>query len=109
MNRRSFLAALGVAPVAAASVAVAAPKAYADGGYAGPLKGYTSGVNIVGEHGPEAIMPLRRAPNGRLGVNANQNNLASLNIKIDASAAREAVVELERLAERAESARRKIG
>lgn len=31
------------------------------------------GVGMMGEAGPEAIMPLRRGPDGRLGVSANSN------------------------------------
>lgn len=58
MNRRSFLAGLGLAPVAAAGAVAAAPKAYASGGYVGPLKGYTSGVSFVGERGPEMVVRL---------------------------------------------------
>lgn len=45
-------------------------KAYADGGVvnratAFPMRG---GVGIMGEAGPEAIMPLKRGKNGKLGV-----------------------------------------
>jgi hypothetical protein len=51
MNRRSFLAALGVAPIAAAGATVAAPRAFVTGGLAS-LNGYS-----IGERGPEAIIP----------------------------------------------------
>jgi lambda family phage tail tape measure protein len=45
-------------------------KAYADGGVVNrttmfPMR---SGVGIMGEAGPEAIMPLKRGKNGKLGV-----------------------------------------
>lgn len=45
-------------------------EAFANGGVIGgptafPMRG---GVGLMGEAGPEAIMPLRRGPNGRLGV-----------------------------------------
>lgn len=48
-------------------------KAFADGGVvngttAFPMRG---GVGIMGEAGPEAIMPLKRGPNGKLGVEAS--------------------------------------
>ncbi|WP_127524579.1 phage tail length tape measure family protein [Mesorhizobium sp. Z1-4] len=36
---------------------------------------FANGIGLMGEAGPEAIMPLRRGPNGRLGVEAaNQNS-----------------------------------
>jgi len=34
---------------------------------------FAKGVGLMGEAGPEAIMPLRRGPDGRLGVAANSN------------------------------------
>jgi tape measure domain-containing protein len=53
-------------------------KPYAKGGVvAGPTMFPMAGNNIglMGEAGPEAIMPLKRGPNGRLGVEvANQNS-----------------------------------
>ncbi len=53
-------------------------KAYATGGVvSGPTMFPMAGgdVGLMGEAGPEAIMPLKRGPGGRLGVEvANQNN-----------------------------------
>jgi lambda family phage tail tape measure protein len=59
------------ASVAAASGAV---KPFASGGVIGtptyfPLIG--GGTGLAGEAGPEAIMPLRRGPDGKLGVSGN--------------------------------------
>ena len=53
-------------------------KPYAKGGVVGgptvfPMAG--GDVGLMGEAGPEAVMPLKRGPGGRLGVEvANQNN-----------------------------------
>jgi lambda family phage tail tape measure protein len=71
----SGLAGIGGTPstasVAAASGAV---KPFASGGVIGtptyfPLIG--GGTGLAGEAGPEAIMPLRRGPDGKLGVSGN--------------------------------------
>lgn len=35
---------------------------------------FAKGIGLMGEAGPEAIMPLRRGPDGRLGVSAQNNN-----------------------------------
>lgn len=51
MNRRGFLSALALAPVAAV-VAPAAKPAFATGGFIKPQYGY-----IVGHRGPELILP----------------------------------------------------
>lgn len=66
MNRRSFLAMLGLAPAAAVlsgqgGPAHAAPKRYAEGGIVRPL-----GPTIVGEHGTETIIPLKRMTYSRM-------------------------------------------
>lgn len=37
--------------------------------------GYSGGIGIMGEAGPEAIMPLKRGPNGKLGVEASGQSL----------------------------------
>ncbi|MGH6922557.1 MAG: phage tail tape measure protein [Propylenella sp.] len=50
----------GVTPFAAGGV-VARPSFF-------PMRG---GLGILGEAGPEAILPLRRGPDGRLGVSAD--------------------------------------
>lgn len=50
---------------------------YANGGV--PATG------LMGEAGPEAIMPLRRLPNGRLGVeSANGGSPITVNVSVDA-------------------------
>jgi len=44
-----------------------------------PMQG---GTGLMGEAGPEAIMPLRRGPDGRLGVAAS-NSAPTINITIN--------------------------
>ena len=46
---------------------------FARGGVVGgpTLFGAANGVGVMGEAGPEAIMPLQRGPNGALGVRAD--------------------------------------
>ena len=39
----------------------------------------------MGEAGPEAIMPLRRGPNGRLGVESSGGGTTNVNVNVDAS------------------------
>lgn len=63
MNRRAFLAAIGLAPAAAAASVVCPPKAYATGG---SVRGAHRG--FVGECSSESILPLRRGADGRLGM-----------------------------------------
>jgi len=48
-------------------------KAFADGGIvSGPtFFPMSNGTGLMGEAGPEAIMPLKRGPNGKLGVEAS--------------------------------------
>jgi phage-related minor tail protein len=58
-------------------------KPFAAGGVIGtptyfPLLG--GGVGLAGEAGPEAIMPLRRGPDGRLGVSGSGGN--TINVQI---------------------------
>lgn len=36
----------------------------------------TNGTGVMGEAGPEAVMPLKRGPSGRLGVEVNQSDIA---------------------------------
>lgn len=60
MKRRSFLAALGLAPLMPV-VAEPASRPMASGGYAKSTRPY-----LVGEAVSEAIMPLRRGSDGRL-------------------------------------------
>jgi phage-related minor tail protein len=68
------------ASLAAASGAI---KPFAAGGVIGmpayfPLVG--GGVGLAGEAGPEAIMPLKRGPDGRLGVSGGGGN--TINVQI---------------------------
>ena len=75
----------GVGGSASAKVegASGAIKPFAAGGVIGtpsyfPLVG--GGVGLAGEAGPEAIMPLRRGPDGRLGVAGSGGN--TINVQI---------------------------
>ncbi len=75
----------GVGGSAATKVEAAsgAIKPFAAGGVIGtpsyfPLLG--GGVGLAGEAGPEAIMPLRRGPDGRLGVSGSGGN--TINVQI---------------------------
>jgi len=70
----------GSASLAAASGAI---KPFAAGGVIGtptyfPLS--DGGVGLAGEAGPEAIMPLARGPDGRLGVSGGGGN--TINVQI---------------------------
>jgi phage-related minor tail protein len=72
----------GGASVTAARGAV---KPFASGGIVGtptyfPLR--AGGVGLAGEAGPEAIMPLARGPDGRLGVAASGGGRASITVNI---------------------------
>jgi len=58
-------------------------QAYADGGVVGgptffPMSGGKTG--LMGEAGPEAIMPLKRGANGKLGVQVEGNSGGDVNI-----------------------------
>jgi phage-related minor tail protein len=70
---------------------------YAGGAGAGPIQPFASGgiigtptyfplrsggVGLAGEAGPEAIMPLARGPDGRLGVAASGGGRASVTVNI---------------------------
>ena len=44
-----------------------------------------NGMGLMGEAGPEAIMPLRRGPSGKLGVEASGNGMGSVVVNVDAS------------------------
>ncbi len=50
---------------------------YASGGY--------GNFGLMGEAGPEAIMPLRRGRNGRLGVESSGGGTTNVNVNVDAS------------------------
>lgn len=72
----------GGASLAAAQGAV---KPFASGGIIGtptyfPLR--SGGVGLAGEAGPEAIMPLARGPDGRLGVAASGGGGARITVNI---------------------------
>jgi lambda family phage tail tape measure protein len=43
------------------------------------LHGYSGGIGMLGEAGPEAIMPLSRGPNGKLGVVSQGGGGAQIN------------------------------
>ena len=44
-----------------------------------------NGAGLMGEAGPEAIMPLRRGPGGRLGVEATSVGVGNVVVNVDAS------------------------
>ena len=44
-----------------------------------------NGAGLMGEAGPEAIMPLRRNSSGRLGVEASGGGTTTVNVSVDAS------------------------
>ena len=44
-----------------------------------------NGMGLAGEAGPEAIMPLRRGPSGRLGVEASGGGVGNVVVNVDAS------------------------
>ena len=58
---------------------------FADGGVVSSptMFGHAGGIGMMGEAGPEAIMPLKRGPDGKLGVKAD--NQAQGNIVINQS------------------------
>ena len=44
-----------------------------------------NGAGLMGEAGPEAIMPLRRGRNGKLGVQASGSAIGDITVNVDAS------------------------
>jgi lambda family phage tail tape measure protein len=80
----SGLAGIGSSAGASVTAATGAVKPFASGGVIGtptyfPLM--QGGVGLAGEAGPEAIMPLRRGSDGRLGV-AGQGGGNSITVNI---------------------------
>lgn len=45
---------------------------------------FANGTGLMGEAGPEAIMPLQRAANGKLGVIASGNGTTNVTVNVDA-------------------------
>ena len=44
-----------------------------------------NGAGLMGEAGPEAIMPLRRGANGKLGVEASGASMGNITVNVDAA------------------------
>ena len=44
-----------------------------------------NGAGLMGEAGPEAIMPLRRGSNGKLGVEASGSAMGNITVNVDAA------------------------
>jgi lambda family phage tail tape measure protein len=44
-----------------------------------------NGAGLMGEAGPEAIMPLRRGANGKLGVEASGGAMGNITVNVDAA------------------------
>ena len=62
-------------------------RAFAQGGVVGgptvfPMRG---GLGLMGEAGPEAIMPLKRGPDGKLGVAAHGTGAPQVNVTMHIS------------------------
>jgi phage-related minor tail protein len=64
-----------VAGLAAGLLGGSAPQAFAKGGIVdgATVFGMAGGAGVAGEAGPEAILPLSRGPDGRLGVSGGVN------------------------------------
>ena len=69
--------------------------AYSGGVYDSPrVFAFANGIGVFGEAGPEAIMPLKRGRDGKLGVVAQGGGGGSItvNVAVDASGQRDGVV-----------------
>jgi phage-related minor tail protein len=80
-----FGASIGMPQTTDLRAAMGAVKPFASGGIIGtpsyfPLA--SGGVGLAGEAGPEAIMPLARGPDGRLGVAAAGAGAARITVNI---------------------------
>ncbi|XAI96773.1 tail tape measure protein [Synechococcus phage Ssp-JY39] len=82
----SILGAIGGGfPSLPSSAPIPTPRPFAKGGVISrpTLFPMANGAGLMGEAGPEAIMPLRRGPDGRLGVSAAANaNAANQNVHV---------------------------
>lgn len=85
---KGFVAAMGGGQVTA----------FAKGGIiSGPtMFNYSGGTGIMGEAGPEAIVPLKRGAGGRLGIEATGNAGNVINIHVDASGDGDAEIRVRR-------------
>src|SRR3569833_1805759 len=84
-NLLSGLTGTGASASTAVAAATGAVKPFASGGVIGtptyfPLM--QGGVGLAGEAGPEAIMPLRRGPDGRLGVTSTGGGVNNITVQI---------------------------
>lgn len=58
--------------------------AYSGGVYDSPrVFAFANGIGVFGEAGPEAIMPLKRLSNGKLGVQATGGGSGSIQVEIN--------------------------
>lgn len=60
---------------------------FANGGVvnAPTMFGHSSGLGVMGEAGPEAVMPLKRGADGKLGVSAGGGGSLTVNVVMDPS------------------------
>jgi len=77
-----------VQPFAKGGVLYNGAERFASGGvFSSPtFFGMQSGLGVLGEAGPEAILPLKRGKNGSLGVVAHQNQGANVNVIVNNNA-----------------------
>ncbi len=68
----------------------------------------TNGIGLMGEAGPEAILPLRRLPSGKLGVESAGNSQPMFTVNVDARGSTDpsaTAAQVEQAVDRALSAR----